>query len=250
MGRHSKLNLIMSDIIERTFSAGADKCLTLDNREYARKMLIGSDWNRIRIGALVSLTPNGTSNLSAIKFVMGACSGITNPFSAGSTTNFIGASIGADDPASGNTFSYNAGSGNPYFTSSSTTGKAVKRVGATNTLSASRFNSNSCYLPSNSGSVQRRWPVFVEITKGSPNYTVKLLSPSSAADMSTDVSPSSFASLLMTSGDLSNFWNTASGNAQTVACDEGAGGFDSVCLFYNSPLYPLEVYDLRVYRFS
>ena len=40
------------------------------------------------------------------------------------------------------------------------------------------------------------------------------------------------------------------GNALTLACDETAGAFDSVSLYWNRGAFPLEVYALAAYRMS
>lgn len=240
----------MSDIIQRTFASGADKGITLDNREYARKMLIGTSWNRVRVGALVAMTPNGTSNISSIKFTIGACSGIANPYSAASTTNFIGAIFGTANAATGGLWVYKDGSGNPFYRGEDGAGRSLKRVGSTTSPNAGLFSTSPVCIPTTNGAVQRRLAVMVDITKGSPNYTVQAYIPLDVATITVEKTVAEFVSEMSTIGDIAGYYSAGQGNTQTLAFDEGAGGLDTACIYYSIASYPLEVYDLRVYRFS
>ena len=46
----------MSNIGSRTFNLIADKYLTLANEEYLRQLSIGSNWSKLRLGAMLALT--------------------------------------------------------------------------------------------------------------------------------------------------------------------------------------------------
>jgi hypothetical protein len=84
----------MANIGTRTFNLVDDKYLSLANEEWVRTLAIGTNWTKLRIGKLVSVTPDATSNLSGVELIWGLCSGKTNPFGAASTTNFLGSKYG------------------------------------------------------------------------------------------------------------------------------------------------------------
>mgnify|MGYP003377941999 CR=1 FL=1 len=108
----------MANIGSRLFNLLADKYLTLANEEWVRTLAIGNDWNKLRLGLLLAVTPDGTNPLGGTALMLGLCSGKTNPYGAASTTNFVGAALHGSTPgATTGTLSYVAGAGNPYFTS-------------------------------------------------------------------------------------------------------------------------------------
>lgn len=238
----------MASIGSRLFNAVGDKYVSLANEELVRTLQIGTDWTKLRIGVLLAVTPDGTNNLASAALMMGVCSGTTNPYGAASTTNFVGAAFHASAPgATSGTLTYNANSGNPVFTSVGTW--PATRVGTT--LGNATGSATAFMLTTNTGSPQRRSPLFLDITKGSPNYTVVRWTPSS--------SQSSFLNGDCTLGELLNMLEVVSPTwlgialssiSATIAASETAGAFDSVDLFWNKAGFPLEVYALAVARLA
>ena len=88
----------MANIGSRLFNLLADKYLTLANEEWVRTLAIGNDWNKLRLGLLLAVTPNGTNPLGGTALMLGLCSGKTNPYGAASTTNFVGAGLHGSAP--------------------------------------------------------------------------------------------------------------------------------------------------------
>src|SRR5664279_1558518 len=103
----------MANIGSGTFNLIGDKYLTLANEEFVRTLAIGSDWTRLRLGLLLALSTDGTSDLQGADLVWGLCAGKTNPFGAASTTNFLGMKFGTSFGPE--LLTYNANAGNPYF---------------------------------------------------------------------------------------------------------------------------------------
>lgn len=225
-----------------------DKNCVFGNEQYARLLDIGSTWNDIKIAALVAIDPDGVSNITSASLVLGVCSGKTAPFGAASTTNFIGLRIGAPS-----TLTYQAGSGNPYWNNSGSGQVHTVRKVATTLTSAAHANI-SRGLPTSTGAVKRRWPVMVRIVKGSPNYTVYAWVPQGApSDPSIDFSYTDFVEALEDPtlvNDINVNGIVLEASNAALACDESAGGFDAVNLYWNKLAFPLRNYIIKAYRFS
>ena len=238
----------MSNIGSRLFNLLPDKYLTLANEEFVRTLAIGNDWNKIRLGLLLAVTPDGTNHLTGTALMLGLCSGKTNPYGAASTTNFVGAALHGSTPGgTTGTLSYAAGSGNPYFSSGGTWAAARVGTGLTSGAAAA----TSFILTSNVGSTQRRSPVYVDIQKGSPNYTITRWLPdlSQGLFQSGDCSPATFlASLEVPTPTWQNINLTSS--AGVVAASETPGALDTFDVFWNKTAFPLELYALAAYRMS
>jgi len=234
----------MANIGSRVFNLVSDKYLSLANEEFVRTLAIGSNWSRLRLGMLMALTPDEPNNLGGVLFTLGLCAGKTNPFGAASTTNFFGALFGSN-PA-GNTLTYVANSGSPYYWSGR---NVMKRVGAT-TTGATGFTSESHRIATNTGSLQRRSLHFVEFLKGSPNYTMTFWT-APLTGMANDFTPAHLLDGLEQAGSITvNGETFGAGTAMTLAFDETAGTLDSVDLFWNRAAHPIEVHALSAYRFA
>ncbi len=234
----------MSNIGSRVFNLVSDKYLSLANEEFVRTLSIGSSWTKLRLGMLMALTPDEPNNLSGVLATLGMCSGKTNPFGAATTTNFLGTLFGSS--AAGNTLTYVANTGNPYYWSGRA---AVKRVGATVTLGTANAVESHRFA-TNTGALQRRSLHFVEITKGSPNYTVIYWS-APATGLSKDFTPAHLLDGLEQSGSIAvNGETFGAGTSIALAFDETAGALDSVDLYWNRAAFPIEVHALAAYRFA
>lgn len=245
----------MSSLATTTFvlAPTGDRYLSLAGEEYLRKLSIGNNWSVLRIGAMWAVTPDGTNNLATCALQLGVCTADatfanTAGFSAASTTNYIGELLsdsgGAGSPG---TLTYTANSGNPYFTS--TFAGAIRRVATTTTNNVPA--STSHIIPSNTGSTQRRGLMYIDITKGSPNYTTKPYFTTAAQGGSRDFSYAHFLSGLETSGTpVCDAVTLTTATAATIACSESAGNFDTVSVWWNRASFPLHLYALAVRRVS
>ena len=232
----------MSTIGSRVFVVGGeDKYLTLANEEYVRPLVIGNSWNRLRIGILMAANPDSTNNLLSCAWVLGVCSGVDAPYGAASTTNFVG--MGLTTPGA---FTYNAGTGGASFftANASQTTKVAASVASGSSLGSVYHTTSGAYA-------QRRCAQIVDITKGSPNYTVTLYSEQNiTAHTQYDLNYATFI-YAMEQGGTPNFsannMGTATGN---IAASETPGPLNAVDLFWNRASFPWEIYAIAVYRFS
>lgn len=231
----------MSNIGQRVFVLGGNQLyMTLANEEYVRTLSIGSNWTKIRIGMFHAFTPDGTNNLTGVTLTLGICSGTVNPFGAASTTNWVGACLNGSVLGG---LTYNANSGNPYFSGSGNVSFG-KRVGNTNTLTApgGAFTGST-----NTGAIQRRTPIYVDITKGNPNYTVSSFN-CPPANFAQEFTFANFMDAMeQTSASVGGVSFNAS-NSQTVATSEVAGTLDTLDILWNKSLFPIEIYAIAVYR--
>jgi hypothetical protein len=229
----------MSTIGQRIFAAGGeDKYLTLANEEYARVLDIGNNWTSLRVGVMLAFTPDGTNNLLSCTFALGVCSGLSATF-GGSTSNFIGALV------NNTTITYAAGPP-PYF--------AVPTAIATkvNTTISATGATNRNHT-TNTGSPQRRALLYVQLTKGSPNYTVDVIGiqTASALAIQLDYSYDRFIYGMEQppSSVTLNGYALLYGTAAT-AFSESAGPLNTFNLFWNKLLFPVEIYAVAAYRFA
>lgn len=194
------------------------------------------------MGLLLAQSTDDINHLLGTELVWGLCAGKTNPFGAASTTNFLGMKFGSN--AGSDTLFYNANSGNPYFY---TYRGLLKKVGETRSLlNASPAEYHR--ITTNTGAVPRRSAHFMELSKGSPNFSVTLWSMP-LTGMAKDFTPAHLLEGLEQRTSLTvNGESLGSGITGTVAFDEGPGALDTVDLHWNKAAFPLEVYALAAYR--
>lgn len=234
----------MGSVGSRVFNLVGDKYLSFGNEEWVRTLAIGSDWTRLRLGMLAALTPDGTNNLNGCRLVWGLCSGKTNPFGDVNTTNFLGMNFGSS--VSSDTLTYVDNGGEPYLWSGRSILRRVNGVTSITGGNGLEFHR----IATNTGTTQRRGIHFVEITKGSPNFTVRYWG-SSAAEVAKDYTPAHLMDGLEQDGSIMvNGEDLGAGIAVTMAFDEVAGALDSVDLFWNKSAFPIELYAMGVHRFS
>jgi hypothetical protein len=220
-------------------AGGGEIIVLLRHGSILRKLPLGllslpNSWTTLRValrgqfpeypGASYSIT--GTPRL-----FVGLCSGDSSPGDFGSTTHFVGA-VSADA-----TVLY-PGSGNPRVLIEDW--RACTRIGTTLDSSASALATT--YVQNNG--ITRL--LFVEITKGSPNYTVHLkLFPNLNSITSATEADFDTQSVAATPA----FTGHGAGTARTIAADESADGvLDHVCVAWNQGWPRCFVYDIRVYR--
>lgn len=236
-----------ASIIQRDFLTVFDKALLLGGASYVRRLSFGSMWSRIRIGALVSVTPNGTNNLSDMLMTLGLCSGMQYPGSSNLPASAFGASIiGIYALGSTNTLSYTANSGFPYFVTSA--GSIYRRQGAMTTNSVT-FG-QTFFLPvAYTGALasKRRFPIIVDITRsfgGSGAASVIVYGVTTAATAQNDFRPDDLQSALDQLGtpSMRGLALTPSTTVTTVSIGDETGPLDTFELFWAKNNTPLEVY--------
>lgn len=227
----------MPQIGQRIFVLGGTKqyCSLLNN-ELIR--YVGTDWTSLRIGMAVALETDGTNGIVG-RLGIGVCSGNTNPLGSSNTTLFCGTRT-----LTPSTWSYNANSGNPYFSTGSQYG--LRRVGNTDTTAG--ISVTNLFIATNTGSLQRRSLVYVDVSKGGselPQYTA-------SAQIANDNSFENFLEGLeyASSGiTIQNVALTAS-TAQGISFNEAPGPLDHVDIQWTGTAQALEIYAWGVWRRS
>lgn len=194
---------------------GSDRRLELGAAEAVRKMVYGASWNTIRIGLQLGWNDVASSITSSPQLRFGVCNGSSNVLAAATANHVVGVIPSAS--------SYTYAAGPPATFSMSNTSQAFKKVGTTFTNVS--FSAGNIFMTANSTVRTGFW---LEIVKGSPNYTVRRALPSSAAAAQTDLSDAAFLAGM----EATNFTDisTATGishsilSITTLPVDEGVDG--------------------------
>lgn len=218
-------------IKERTFSAVVEKAIQLSNSQFGRPVTLPVAWSKVRVGLRIHFTNNGGGAIIGTpRLAVGLGSGTANMVGDATTTNFIGAYT--DDS---NNWDTNAG---PSYVCSSVV--CMKKVGATITTGSALHS----FVPgagADTGTAKRVM-FFLDITKGSPNYTLQLYTSVGAPP--GDVSNGSFLSNMLVA--VPSYSSHSQGTAQTLAFDEVAGALDTVQVYWNRSDALAEVCDVAV----
>jgi hypothetical protein len=230
-------------ILSRTISALADKRIVLANDQIGRIMGIGSTWSQLNIGIRWAINPNGfTSTTSQFAFRFGVCSGTAAMIGNATTTNFVGISPGTNTPTGALTWG-----ASPASFSITNWASPIRRVGTTwNYGSLDGFVGYITADPAN-----KRSAVVLQITKGSPNYNLDLIFPSSAAAASVDISQAGLIAAVEAAtgaGSQSVFTSLGASYSDRTqassACSEVAGAFNAINIQWGLSSRPLEISDI------
>lgn len=235
----------MARFFSQTFSDGADISLELGNEEWVRQMVISNNWNHIRIGLLYQVTGTANTTNAGTNFAVGICSGTGAPFGVLTTTNFVGIECV-------NVLGWVANAGQPYYSYASSNLFACKKVGGSVTTAATNLaDSVGLYVPTIAGAA-RRGLLYVDITKGTPNYTIGISAPPNTSAASDWTVPFLVSGMTQTFGSIVvNSVSMSTGNgAQTLACDETAGIFDTVDIYSNLLSNPFEIQEVAIEKLA
>lgn len=228
----------MSSILSRTISSLLDKRVVLSNSQFARRLPFGTTWQSIRIGIRISMRDTGADLASNPRFWFGVCSGSTNLVSDATTTNFCGCATNAT------TWGRNA----TRYNKLSAGIVCATRVGSTNTFSTGANVISGSSLIQNGAALNAadRTLWFIQITKGSPNYTYRgfFCQTDGAADRSHTEMLEQMEQV--TPSLTGHAWS----NAVVLATSEAAGTFDHVNISWERTYPEMEISDLVVTRFS
>lgn len=221
----------MASVIKvRTISAVTETSIQMVNSHFARLISIGTGWNKVRVGIRLHMEDTGVDAVSTPRFAMGFCSGTANQFGDATTTHFVGI---LSDAAT-----WSVAPGVRYAAANMF--KPAKKVGVTTTLGATAFG--TVFIPAPASTANRNL-MFVDITKGSPNYSFHQFATS--ATPTTDVSAATFLSQMeLATPSLTE--HTYYG-PQTLAVDEGADGtLDAINFSWDRTNPYIEICDIAV----
>ena len=233
----------MGSVIKaRTISSVVDNRIRLTNSNSARLWSsdIGTTWTTIRVGCRISIEDSGANITSTPRFAFGICSGTSNIFMDATTTHWFG--LLSTDPGWGRDTS----SGTAVYQMALATiqPQLSKRIGGTitsgGTLGALSPRLADC-------TVAARSVMFLDFTKGSPNFSVKLLARDSFTN--NDVSLSTYlAQLTLLTPSITNHTYTG---ATTLAIDEATNGyFNAVNFAWDRSSPAIEISDIAVVKLA
>jgi len=232
-----------STIKARTFSSVVDNRIRLSNSNFARLWSsdVGTSWTTIRVGCRMSMEDSGASLTSTPRFAFGICSGTSNLFMDATTTHWMGAVSGATGwvratASSVVYYNLNDGISNPLYLS--------KRIGGTLTVGTLLLG-GSCGVPD--CTVAARQCLFLDITKGSPNFTCKIFQNSTPSVV--DVTLATYLSQLpLTTPTITGH---SQGSGITIAIDEATNGyFNAVNVAWDRTSPAIEISDIAVVKLA
>jgi len=225
---------------------------------WARKMIWGNNWTRIRIGLLCQIPVSGFTSpgFNSTLRSLGVCNGPSLGYLDG-TANWVGFS--SVDVASGliatGQFMQENGGGNPtYWQGVSSRGMLAAKQNVT-FVSTAAFSAVGGFIAPSSVSPARRGAIFLDLIKGSPSYTAHEWDQDNGGNLCIrDVASETFWKQYDDTYPPQNL--TALGaiwcpttETQTLTIDESLGGFDTVSFsWYNVAQRPLRVFGIGVVR--
>lgn len=228
-----------STIKERTFSSIVDRRIKLTNSNFARLWStdVGTTWTAIRVACRISMEDTGSSLTSTPRFPIGICSGTSNIFMDATTTHWMGSISNAAGWARSTSpvrYDLNDGVTNSFF--------ASKRIGSALTV-GSLIQGGNCQWKEVSLGIRSVY--ILQITKGSPNFTLVNMINNATADVSLDTYLSQLS--LSTPAFTSHTW----GGSTTIAIDEATNGyFNAINIAWDRTSPAIEISDLAVVKMS
>lgn len=215
-----------------TFSG--DKRIQLANSEMLRRPIILNNWTIIRIG-LRFCFPSAATILGTPNLTVGMGSGLTNGIGDATTTNFIGATTFAT--------SWTITAGPPAYGTCNLV-KTRKKVATTVTDGVS-----GTVVPLFSFGQAVLNAYIIEVTKGSPNYTVNIIAPTTATAAQTNVTQAQMVQIMEAAVGAAQ--TTASGliagynqGSAAVAMTEVAGNLDCIQVYWDRTSVNCEISDV------
>ena len=231
-----------------TIGGTEDRRFTLDSTDAARAISIGSNWSRIRVGCRLSFQDSGGNIAGTPRLYVGMLSNPTANLSngplGGSTSHFVGLIA--------NTVNWVRTGGTPTYYTVNTGGWFGKKIGgAITTVAGVGVSAVFVAMPT-----LRRTALFVDIIKGSPNFTIRFaLNQGLPVDWISEdhvkvamrLSDSTVINTYATSVGYTGY-NT--GSVGSLAVDEGVNGaLNAVCVGWdrvNPVCYVSEVFWARI----
>ena len=221
-------------ILLRTIGGVDDKRLVLGNASVARLLSYGTDWTTLRIGLRWTIGNTGADLTGSPHLAVGLCSGTTQIYGDALTTHFVGVlSNQAAWTYSPSSPVYSAVGGGPFY--------PAKRIGSVLTLGTLI----TPYWRIDADPTAARSLFFVDITKGTPNFSFRLFAHESS---SADVSLDTFLQKMQEA--TPSLANHAYTNAFTLAVSETDGALNAVNVYWDRATPALEISDLAVARLA
>lgn len=228
-----------SVIIHRTISSATDSRIQLSNSRFARQ--IPFSWSKIRLGVRWTLNATTGVNITGTpRIVLGICAGSSNIYGDATTTHFLGARQNES------TWTAQGAAGSENWFCNGSTWQNLKRVGTTDTTGTS-LGLNAITWNIAHATLARRSIFFLDITKGSPNFTQRIFGTN--ANPPADITESRFLELMGI--ELPSETNYQHATAQTLAVSEGTDGtFTHLNVHWDRTTQNIEISDIALARFA
>lgn len=223
----------MAEIGTRTFVlGGTTPFLRLYKEEFVRSLGNDMTTGRIRLGLLASISDTG-GNLAATTFFFGLCSSVYSPYGDANCIHAMGWRQSGTMARTGGA--------NPYYSGSAF--NAIKRInGVDNTQSFASFTPT---FATNAGALQRRSALIIDITL----WNQVNAWASTSGQVVTDIGPSDFLEVMENNAAIYNTNTLTASSNQTIAGTSNVT-LDTMNIYWDNGLAPLEIYALAVYRYN
>lgn len=230
----------------RTISSVVDNRLVLNASEARRVLTMGTDWTKLRIGMRYTLNASNVAVLGTASLSIGLCTGTTDGFSRPLSTHAVGVMMLSQQ--------LNPVAVTPHYHVANIAGAFVcaKRIGAVVTSGSAVSSTAPMFV---NEILTNRSCFFVEITKGSPNFTFQFGAPTTQAAVQTDITITKFLEQMETPqwsavGLASWLAGYTTGTAQTLAVDQVTNGNLTTLVVHHNIAGSIEISDVRVSRLA
>ena len=238
----------MAIISSRVFGYTPDKYLLLQGDEWCRPLGALGNWQRIRLGILVALRPNGVNTINDGQLLMGLCSSRSFTASGSISYNNVGISVpGTMAPGTAHNWTYTTASGNPTYNPNANI-IAYRRYfnPASGMVLVTASPSGFPYLSvAGVGIRRRRMPIILDITR---SYTTGLYSIGAyhaATSTTDDYTAGNLLDACDQQGTPSIAGQTVTWTAiapVTLVATELTGTLDTFTVYWSNHVYGLELY--------
>lgn len=205
-----------------------------------------STWSSIRIGLRFALEDTGANLAGTPRLIYGLTSGSSNWFADPSCAHFVGVKSRIV------TWTRSVLTNN-IFLSGTNMWQPLKKIGVTET-NASGVTGATTYVGLTRSGLPLYGVDFLHITKGSPNYTLQTLDPSTSNAAYTSITETNFLNLMESEAVTTSIspWGTlVYSTAQTLAVDEVVDGtLDHLFLSWDRSSPALLLADIAVARLA
>lgn len=214
-----------STIVTRVINAANDNVISMNNSSWARPISLPANWSKVRLGFRAHFGPNVA--ITNQTWAMGLCSGTTALVGDYNTTNFVGV------------ISYQGMNNSGGQVRGAC--KAATKVGTTLTLGTALLT--DMFGPAGAVTDNNLEMFFVDITKGSPNYTVAQFGPNNNGGIAACTQAQYLTQVISA---VPAFLDHGLTGGVTIAASETPGAFNAICAWWDNPNMLFEITDLAV----
>lgn len=253
---------ITGQISQRLFAYVPTNYLTLGGGDYVRRLAIGANWFRVRIGMLCAISaPSGVNSIYGGQLAMGMCVGGKPPVGSSNTGFFVGgwnlSTTAMNWTVTQTPVTVPPTVTNPIVASATNFTIGYKRnndwlsyVGSTSAAVRLPLLDTFGYMSSLKGA-NRRMPIVLDILRPvgqcgpCPAATVLMYASNTAADDDRDFTPSDLLTALdnTTAPILKNVTlSVVANNVINLPVGDATGPLDTVNIFWSKVSTPLHIY--------